>query len=727
MKKRSLLFIAMLSFMLVLMSSVSFADTVPVREADVTSVSAGYILAGFDGTYYHTDKKEILKRINEIRKEAYDEKLVKSYVPIKWSSDLEYIAQLRAAEATVVQDHTRPDGTTCFSLTHNSVRAYSENLAWNYSGIMHGIEQWYSEKKDYVNNTSGAVTGHYTSLIDPDYTYIGLGCFSLTSGGWRTISAEFNSGKNLDETQSELNGRYRQLIKVKASDIQSVEISGADTLKKGDSAIYECEASGNYADAYGKKRVLKSYEMDQVEWSSSDKSVASVDSGGKVTAVASGKATIKAVLKDGAGNTVNIGTKELTITDPKELSIEFKNKNIEKLCNDKEFTVTPDISVQGDPQYTVSWKSSNEDVAVVSQSGKVTVKKAGKTKITAAVSDDMSSSYELNIMHQWRDTETIDKPATCTEKGSKSIHCKLCYSVKDGSSVTISAEGHDFSEWETVKSPDCTNTGSQKRVCSKCQYTETKDMDAKGHSWEEDYTVDKEATCTEDGSKSIHCTACDEAKDSIVIPATGHDGETTVIPATLSKDGMIVEKCRNCGEILSETAIISRPAVFKLSAASYTYNGKVKKPSVKVSDKTGKTLKNGSDYTVKYPSGMKNVGKYSVKITFKGTYSGSKSMSFVINPKGTSISKLTGAKKGMTVKWKKQSIQTTGYQVMYATNSKFKSGSKTMTVSSSKTTSKKITKLKAKKKYYVKVRSYKTVSGTKYYSEWSKAKTAKTK
>ena len=64
---------------------------------------------------------------------------------------------------------------------------------------------------------------------------------------------------------------------------------------------------------------------------------------------------------------------------------------------------------------------------------------------------------------------------------------------------------------------------------------------------------------------------------------------------------------------------------------------------------------------------------------------------------------------------------------MYATNSKFKSGSKTMTVSSSKTTSKKITKLKAKKKYYVKVRSYKTVSGTKYYSEWSKAKTAKTK
>ena len=71
--------------------------------------------------------------------------------------------------------------------------------------------------------------------------------------------------------------------------------------------------------------------------------------------------------------------------------------------------------------------------------------------------------------------------------------------------------------------------------------------------------------------------------------------------------------------------------------------------------------------------------------------------------------------------------QSTGYQVTYAINSKFTSGKKTVTVSSSKTTSKKITKLKAKKKYYVRVRTYKTVSGTKYYSDWSKTKTVKTK
>lgn len=71
--------------------------------------------------------------------------------------------------------------------------------------------------------------------------------------------------------------------------------------------------------------------------------------------------------------------------------------------------------------------------------------------------------------------------------------------------------------------------------------------------------------------------------------------------------------------------------------------------------------------------------------------------------------------------------QSIGYQVTYATNSKFTPGKKTVTMNSKKTMSKKITSLKAKKKYYVRVRTYKTASGTKYYSDWSKTKTVKTK
>ena len=69
----------------------------------------------------------------------------------------------------------------------------------------------------------------------------------------------------------------------------------------------------------------------------------------------------------------------------------------------------------------------------------------------------------------------------------------------------------------------------------------------------------------------------------------------------------------------------------------------------------------------------------------------------------------------------------TGYQIQLATNSKFTKGKKTVTVKGYKKVSKKVTKLKGKKKYYVRVRTYKTVSGVKYYSPWSKIKTVKTR
>ena len=154
-------------------------------------------------------------------------------------------------------------------------------------------------------------------------------------------------------------------------------------------------------------------------------------------------------------------------------------------------------------------------------------------------------------------------------------------------------------------------------------------------------------------------------------------------------------------------------------------------PIWQVKDRTGKALKGGVDYNVSYPKGMKNVGKYTVKVTFKENYSGSKSMTYSINPKGTSVSKVTAAKKGFKVTWKKQKTQTTGYQVQYSTDKNFKKNNKTVTISKNSTTSKSVGKLKAKKKYYVRVRTYKTVKfggkSVKLYSGWSKAKSMTTK
>lgn len=207
-------------------------------------------------------------------------------------------------------------------------------------------------------------------------------------------------------------------------------------------------------------------------------------------------------------------------------------------------------------------------------------------------------------------------------------------------------------------------------------------------------------------------------------PAHIHTYVKAVTPATATADGKIVEKC-SCGSVKS-TSVIKKVSNVKLSASAYTYDTKVKTPTLTVKDSAGKALVKNTDYTVSVPSGRKNVGKYTYKITFKGNYSGSKSLSFTINPKGTALSKLTATKGGFKATWKKQATQTTGYIIQYSTSSKFTSA-KTTTVSKNGTVSASVSKLTKGKKYYVRIRTYKTVSGTKYYSAWSTAKTVTTK
>ena len=175
---------------------------------------------------------------------------------------------------------------------------------------------------------------------------------------------------------------------------------------------------------------------------------------------------------------------------------------------------------------------------------------------------------------------------------------------------------------------------------------------------------------------------------------------------------------------------VKKVGTVALKTTVYTYNGKVKKPAV-VAKNDKKKVISASDYTVKYAAGRKNVGKYSVTVTFKNGYKGKYTKTFTILPKGTKMSSVKAAKKAFTAKWAKQSVQTTGYQVQYSTSKNFKKSVKTATISKNKTVSKTVKKLKAKKTYYVRVRTYKTVKvngkSVKLYSGWSSAKSVKTK
>lgn len=97
-----------------------------------------------------------------------------------------------------------------------------------------------------------------------------------------------------------------------------------------------------------------------------------------------------------------------------------------------------------------------------------------------------------------------------------------------------------------------------------------------------------------------------------------------------------------------------------------------------------------------------------------------------VKPKKTSIKKLSKGKKKFTVTWAKVS-GVKGYQIQYSSNKKFKKNNKMVTVTKQKTTKATVKKLKSKKKYYVRVRTYKTINGKKIYSSWSKVKSVKTK
>ena len=382
------------------------------------------------------------------------------------------------------------------------------------------------------------------------------------------------------------------------------------------------------------------------------------------------------------------------------------------------------------------------------------------------VSDGTVVTYyykNKNEEHTHNLTLVAAKAATCTTAGNSAYYtCDGCdkwfadatgsVEITDKTSVKIPAPGHTAgTEWksdDTNHWHECSRCHDKKdeaahdygsdNVCDTCGYYKTVP-----HTHNLTLVAAKAATCTEGGKEAYYkCEGCGKFYEDVLgtkeitdlaswgnIAKIAHTTKQTVTKATPTANGKIVNYCSVCKKTLS-TTVIPKASSIKLKATSLTYNGKVITPKVIVKDRTGKTLVKNTDYTVSYAKGRKYVGKYAVKITFKGKYSGTKTLYFTIKPKATSISSLKAGSKKFTVKWKKQATQTTGYQVQYSASSKF-SKAKTVTVGKNTTVSKKISKLSGKKKYYVRVRTYKTVKingkSIRIYSGWSKAKTVTTK
>ena len=534
--------------------------SLPVLDTDVSTASDGCIMMGLPGEYI-ADQQAVLDRINEIRREACEQGInnpetgrpltMDDYVPLKWSHELEEIARIRAAETSMTADHKRTNGGSWQSV--DSEYTYvGECAAWNFSSsATSGIDQWYSEKEDWLNGDEDG-SGHYTTLIRPDMRYVGGGTFYSTCTEYpNTTLVEFYStfaGSGLDESFVDTTGECIQKLEVSEGKLQGDPyIMGTLSGVKGDDRPLFLMSSAAYSGAFNAKTKDLLFVND-VNWSSSDSGIASVSSDGTVTAGKCGSATITALAGNGSSDTAEftvdhvlqkVPAVEATCTES-GLTEGEKCSNCGEVTTAQE-TVPATGHAYGDWKVTKSATCTND----------------GREERTCANCGGKETRTITSPGHKWKDDYTVDKEATCTEEGSKSKHCSVCNTINKSTISSIPATGHAYGSWKVTEPATCTENGSQERICANCGGKETETLNAKGHMWSEEYTVDSEGTCVEPGSESIHCSVCDAINESTV-RSTGTKphkyGKWNVTKAaTCTENGSQERVCKNCGNKETET------------------------------------------------------------------------------------------------------------------------------------------------------------------------------
>ncbi len=338
MKRRSMIIVALLCVLWVTPVSARNKDTV-VLPTDVTQAREGCALVGIEGSYA-SDVTEAVNRVNEIRLEACQNGYpnpqdstkvltMADYVPVQWSSDLEYIARIRAAEATILTEHARPNGVSWGDLTSpGGIGSFSEVLAWqSWTGtLVDAIDNWYGEKNTWVSGGNG-VTGHYTSMINPSVRYIGVATFNSNYGAWRSSSAgKFSAQEGLDTTAGAALDNCIQTIEVQQSKLSAPYIQEAitddedmdwyfddmdnvstetATIRVGDQKKYELLMDVNYDSDKAKVAVI-----DPITWTTSNPEVATVDAYGAVQFCGAGTVTITAASSAGTVASVTCSVSE---------------------------------------------------------------------------------------------------------------------------------------------------------------------------------------------------------------------------------------------------------------------------------------------------------------------------------------------------------------------------------------------------------------------------------
>lgn len=286
--------------------------TPPILETDVASTSNGCTMLGIYGSYY-SQAQEALDKLNEIRKEACEagnipdprdpSRMLTSddYKPLRWSRDLESIARIRAAEAGIsfnfmASGHDRPSDKDTFSLSFHGVSSNCEDLAYCWGKSMtEGVILWKSEQKDWVDQNLSNETGHYTSMINPKYNYVGLGDFYSEAAPYpNTVAGEFSTRTGLNETMQDVQTDVIQKVEISNKYIKENFLDGADTINTEQTSSLTAKVRLERTRSNGKVSTREIWSVQPLTYSSSDRTIATVDNNGNVTGLTNGDVTITA-------------------------------------------------------------------------------------------------------------------------------------------------------------------------------------------------------------------------------------------------------------------------------------------------------------------------------------------------------------------------------------------------------------------------------------------------
>ena len=313
----------------------------------------------------------------------------------------------------------------------------------------------------------------------------------------------------------------------------------------------------------------------------------------------------------------------------------------------------------------------NHLISAKSDVTKITVK-ASTVSIAAGALDNCKSLEKINVLNP-KCVINCTIPKTAVIGGAEGSTAED-FAQKNNMSIDYFEECTHSDKVQVVIAATCTEQGAVQSRCADCDKLISQTFTAPlGHTMVIT-TPAKAPTCTTSGNTQAgYCTVCGYNEVSTVIPATGHNF------------GNNSANCLVCG------------------VANPNYVAPTQ-PTPSLTPSTAPTQPNQNDTNT----------------------SNDENVTVISKPKSASIKKVKGAKKAILVTWKKVS-GVNGYEIQVATDKKFKKNKKTVTIKKQKTIKTTVKKLKAKKKYYVRVRTYKIVNGKKVYSSWSKVKSVKTK